>query len=162
MEIFLIPKMDETVEYYRTAMTGFSSPFHSYMLSNSAMKKNIDMIGEWISGKQEKEKAGADSKQRIEHVGKVLTDTVNAYVAFDTFENGNPSEITSATLDLSWTVAGLYGGPYRAAIVALYSVIGTIASANKPDEKSIIETLDDSDLWNDCTQLFLGKLSQRF
>ena len=51
--------------------------------------------------KQEKEKAGADNKQRIEHVGKVLTDTVNAYVAFDTFENGNPSEITSATLDLS-------------------------------------------------------------
>ena len=112
--------------------------------------------------KQEKEKAGADSKQRIEHVGKVLTGTVNAYVAFDTFENGNPSEITSATLNLSWTVAGLYGGPYRAAIVALYSVIEAIVSANKPEEKSIIETLDDSDLWNDYMQLFLGKLSERF
>ena len=118
-------------------------------------------MGESVD-KQEKEKAGADSKQRIEHVGKVLTDTVNAYLAFDTFENGNPSEIISATLDLSWTVAGLYGGPYRAAIVALYSVIEAIVSANKPEEKSIIETLDDSDLWNDYMQLFLGKLSERF
>ena len=107
-------------------------------------------MGESVD-KQEKEKAGADSKQRIEHVGKVLADTVNAYLAFDTFENGNPSEIISATLDLSWTVAGLYGGPYRAAIVALYSVIGTIASANKPDEKNIVETLDVPDFWNDCT-----------
>ena len=57
-------------------------------------------MGESVD-KQEKEKAGADSKQRIEHVGKVLADTVNAYLAFDTFENGNPSEIISATLDLS-------------------------------------------------------------
>ena len=46
MKIVLITKMDETVEYYRTAMTGFSGPFHSYMLSNSAMKKNIDKISE--------------------------------------------------------------------------------------------------------------------
>ena len=50
-----------------------------------------------------------------------------------------------------WTVAGLYGGPYTAAIVALCSVIEAIVSANKPDEKNIVETLDDPDFWNDCT-----------
>ena len=50
-----------------------------------------------------------------------------------------------------WTVAGLYGGPYRAALVALCSVIEAIVSENKPDEKNIVETLDDPDFWNDCT-----------
>ena len=58
MEIVLIPKMDRTVEYYRTAMTGFSGPFRSYMLSNLVMKENIYKLSEWISGKTGKRKIG--------------------------------------------------------------------------------------------------------
>ena len=35
--------------------------------------------------------------------------------------------------------------------MALCSVIEAIVSENKPDEKNIVETLDDPDFWNDCT-----------
>ena len=45
--------------------------------------------------------------------------------------------------------------------MALCSVIEAIVSANKPDEKNIVETLDGPDFWNDCT-LFLDDPSQRF
>ena len=78
----------------------------------------------------------ANNIQRREHVGTVLTDTVNFVAAFDIFENGNLSEIP--LLKTIITVAGLYGGPYRAAIVALCSVIEAIVLANKPDEKNIV------------------------
>ena len=47
----------------------------------------------------------ADNIQRREHVGTVLTDTVNFVAAFDIFENGNLSEIPLLkTMNCCWVV----------------------------------------------------------
>ena len=109
----------------------------SKLADSPEYQDKLDEISDWVKEQKDKNKGKTD-KIPFEDLSKVIITTLNSV---EKLKSKDALKITTGVSDIVSSVANLVGKPYGPGIRALFGIISSLLTENKPQQPSVVDQL---------------------